>query len=278
VRKALLIIAGFASAAAAAEFPYYPEYAEEFAKVEEVTPLMAKKVVMVRPFICPVGAVVCEPLVIRDIAGKPIWISINAYAGNDLSLVDRYNGIVRSLNAGERFYASALELDLSYFAGGADFAWVTLGAYTRNAPGFPAASYGALPALSGYRTALAFAREELGNDDLYLNRIVGRGFSSGQAFEFETPTGETVIVDYDPCGGEVSALDAVKAKEVRREIVKSDAAVIERFAASGRLEERLREWAEIDAQIPDDVAADEYARIPPRVPEKNLGQTERAEP
>jgi hypothetical protein len=256
-----------AGAHAACDFPYYPEYADAFAQVEEVTPLLAKKVVMARPFICPVGAVVCEPLVIRDIAGKPIWMSIAAYAGDDLSFVDRRNALARELNAGEQLDSSALERDLSYFTGNPDFTCVAMGPYTWNAPGFPAAGGGALTPLSGYEASLAFAREELGSDDLYFNRIVGQGFNSRQAFEFETPAGETLIVDYDPCG-EVSVLDPEKEKEERREIVKSDAAVVERFAASGRLVERLRDWAEIDARIPDDVARDEYARIPERETEE----------
>jgi len=272
VRRAAKLLAvalgALAAAGAAGEFPYYPEFADEFAKVEEVTPLLAKKVVMVRPFICPVGAVVCEPLVIRDIAGKPIWMSIEAYAGDDLSLVDRRNALVRKLNGGERLEAAALERDLSYFRGKPGCTWVAMGAYTWTPPAFPAASGGLLPPLSGYRAAFAFAREELGTDDLYFNRIVGRGFCEWQAFEFETPTGEKLIVEYDPCGGEVSILDPEKEKGIRREAAEFEAGIIERFPASGRLEERLREWAEIDAQIPDDVAADEYVRIPAREAEE----------
>jgi hypothetical protein len=260
--KALIVIAGFAAAAAASEFPYYPEYAEAFAKVEEVTPLLAKKVVMARPFFCPAGAVVCEPLVIRDIAGKPIWVFIAAYAGDDLSFVDRSNAIARKLNAGERLDASALERDLSYFRPAPGFTGVALGAYTWTPPAFPAAGGSVLAPLGGYKAALAFAREELGNDDLYFNRLVGQGFFDQQAFEFETPTGEKLIVEYDPCGADVSALDAAEETEARRKNAESDARRIEHFAASGRLEERLQEWAEIDARFADDVAADEYARIP----------------
>ena len=263
ILTAALLLAA-AAAHAECEFPYYPEYAGEFAKVEEVTPLLAKKVLMTRPFICPAGAIVCEPLVLRDIVGKPTWISINAYAGDDLSLVDRYNGIVRRLNAGERLEASALEQDLSYFKGSGEFAWVTLGAYTVHSLGFPAASYGALPALGDFRPTLAFAREELGSEDLCLNRIVGIGFSLWQAFEFEAPTGETVIVEYEACGGDVHLLDIEKFTAGCREAAKLDVSIIERFEASGRLEERLREWAEIDAGIPDEVAAEEYVRIPKR--------------
>jgi hypothetical protein len=261
---ALIAILSAPAAHAACEFPYYPEYADEFAGVEEVTPLLAKKVVMARPFICPVGAVVCEPLVIRDIAGKPIWMSIDAYAGDDLSYVDRRNAIVRKLNAGERLEAAALERDLSYFRGEAGFVWVAMGAYTWRAPGFPAAGGGLLTPLSGYKAALAFAREKLGNDDLYLSRVVGQGFNQWQAFEFETPTGEKLTVEYDASAAELSLLDLEKERESRREIAKSDAALISKFKTSGRLEERLREWADIDAQIPDALAADEYARIPAR--------------
>ena len=267
MKKPLIAIAvavlAAATACVAADFPYYPEYAEEFAKVEEVTPLLAKKVVMTHPFICPAGAIVCEPLVLRDIVGKPTWISINAYAGDDLSLVDRYNRIVRRLNAGERIDASELEQDLSYFRGSWEFTWVILGAYTIHSLGFPAASYGALPVLSGFRPALAFAREELGSDDLYFNRIAGTGFSQWQGFEFEAPTGEKVMVEYEACGGDVHLLDIEEYKAGSRETAKTEVSIIESFEASGRFEERLRAWAAIDAGIPDEVAADDYARIPP---------------
>ena len=108
----LALAAAVAAAWAACEFPYYPEYADAFAKVDEVTPLLAKKAVMARPLICPVGAIVCEPLIIRDVAGKPTWTYIAVYAGDGSSRVDRRNALARKLNAGERLEAAALEEDV----------------------------------------------------------------------------------------------------------------------------------------------------------------------
>lgn len=193
------IVALEGAAYAACEFPYYPEFADEFSKVEEVTPLLAKKVVMARPFICPVGAVVCEPLVVRDIAGKPLWIFVAAYRGDDLEYVDRRNAIARKLNAGERLEAADLAAEVkAYYAGdyGKALFCKGTGAYTCEDLG-RLVTEGFFPPLSGYRSAYRVAASELGAEDFYFTRIIAFGDYTVQIFEFEDDAGEKTAVMVD---------------------------------------------------------------------------------
>ncbi len=75
-----------AAAAWAAEFPYYPEYAEVFSRYEEVTPAMA--VAAVGGW--PAEATFAEPLLLRDANGMPYCYMIEAFPAEEAELEALY--------------------------------------------------------------------------------------------------------------------------------------------------------------------------------------------
>jgi hypothetical protein len=275
VRKTLLLIAAVVSAAAAhaaCEFPYYPEYADRFCEVDEVTPLMAKKVVMASatPIIIPEGTVVCEPLRIRDIAGRPLGYVVLTYSGAALNVVKRWDKFASKLNSGEQWLAANFYAELKSFYQARGFASVVVGAYTFE-PMIQGGIGGFTDVFRGFTAAYSLAKEELESEDIYFNRIVGKGLWSIQAFEFENGAGRKVIVKFD----RYDALIIVEESEIeeRRKAVEYCYELIGSLKESGRLGINAQRWLDKDTQVSDDIAGEEF----PRVGAESLRRIERAE-
>jgi hypothetical protein len=204
-----------AAAAAAAEFPYYPEYADVFGRYDEVTPEMA---------IAGIGgwpgeATFAEPLLLRDANGMPFCYMIEAFPPKDGELVARWNEVIVKLNAGARLPAAELaaELEALYaveyepFRFGKagetgdgqrnpllDFASAAVATFTFDPPGGILGASGGppFPALYEYGRAYRAASEHFGGDEaFYFSRIIATGpFEHHQIFEFENDAGEKVAL------------------------------------------------------------------------------------
>jgi hypothetical protein len=251
------------AAVAECEFPYYPEFADAFTKYDEVTPLLAKKVVITTrmPF-APADAVVCEPLRIRDVAGKPLGLVVPTYKGTDLKVVKKWNGLANKINTGQKIAAAEIEADLSFFRKAEyvdDFTTVLIQPYTFHGM-IPGASETFPAVFAGYDEALNLARIELKTDNLFFKRIVGGGLRRVQSFEFEAGNGEEIIIGYDSYD-EVRVVDPEAEKEGMRKVAEISYSSIKKLEASGKIEENIQRWKDIDRAVSDHEAAQEYARI-----------------
>lgn len=256
---AALIVISLAGAAGAAEFPYYPEYAAEFAKVEEVTPLLMKKNLICHHFWGTPYDIVCEPLLIRNFAGMPIGFVGLTYRGDDVAKVRCWNALACKLNAGEGMPAEEMAEAVSTAAGGGYSSYAMFGGYDFAVLAPIGGSGGFTSTLSGFRNAWGLARDELSTDELYFKRLVGLSPYQIQAFEFEDPSGATIFVKtdkyFDP--------QVVTADELRLSGKKGAqlfASLIERSEGNGKLEERRLLWREVDEYVPDDYARQELPR------------------
>jgi len=256
----LISLAVTTAAVAECDFPYYPEYADRFCEVDEVTPLLAKKVVIAcpTPIIIPEGAVVCEPLRIRDIVGKPLGYIVLTYRGNDLSVVKRWNKFAAKLNSGERWLATDFYAELRSFYQGNRFTSVPIGAYTFE-PTILGGRGGFTDVFCGFNQAYSLAKEELGSDDIYFNRIVGKGLWAIQAFEFEDHNSRKVIVEFDRYDALI--IDEESEKEERRKAAEFCYDLIESLKESGRLGINAQRWSDKDTQVLDNIAGEEYPRV-----------------
>jgi hypothetical protein len=266
-----------AAAHAACEFPYYPEYADVFGRYEEVTPLLAKKFAIENS--CPnakPGALICEPLLRRDVAGMPGSYELSFYNGDDPDIARRWNEIIKTINVSGKVSASELGEKLNFFEDDEvhwQFKSSVISAYTF---GCGMVGGGGPPgSLYGYNAAFEKAAEVLKSRDLLFTRMMTGDVIYGLVFEFESRSGETAAIAIVSCRpydsppevadlALLASLAEITARSLRRG-VSGDIARSERYREM---------WKNIDESIPDDVAGQEL----PRVPEKNLGQTERAEP
>ena len=248
-------------AAAECDFPYYPEYADLFSKFDEVTPLMAKKAVMLNLSIGQKpGDIVCEPLLIRTIVGMPAYYMVATCKGDDFGTVRKWNAIVSDVNAGSRMPAKQLAERLAFFFDEKvfrQFTWVSVPTYTHLST-FQAASGGIPPAFWGYEEAYEKAKELYGHDDFDFARIIALGHAHVQAFEFVEAPGKTVTVEVDKYE-RATVADLEKIRADMRDWVNS---WYELFDTDPDLIERnARGWREIELEVPDAAAQKEFPKI-----------------
>jgi hypothetical protein len=269
MKTAFIILTTAASARAACEFPYYPEYADVFGRYEEVTPAMA---------IAGIGAwpeeatTFVEPLLLRDANGMPYCYMIEAFPAEDAELVATWNEVIVKLNAGARLPAAELAAELAalyavdyapFRFGEADdigdgernplldFASAIVVAFTFDPPGGILGASGGppFPALFEYRRAYRAAVGHFDGDAFYLSRIIATGpFEYHQIFEFENDAGEKVALavsaDYGVSVADVEEHAAAMREKVREkyELLKKDDTNAERNRALWEeVAERLRE-------------------------------------
>ncbi len=267
MRKALLIIVTVASAVAAAEFPYYPEYADVFGRYDEVTPEMA---------IAGIGgwpgeATFAEPLPLRDANGMPFCYMIEAFPAEEAELVATWNEVIVKLNAGERLPAAELaaELEALYaveyesfrFGEGADigdgernplldFASAAVATFTFDPPGGLLGASGGppFPPLYEYSRAYRAAVGHFGGDEaLYFSRIIARGpYEHHQIFEFENDAGEKVALAVSADYG-VSVEDVEEHAAAMREKVREKYELFKEFDVGA--ERNRARWEEIAASL-----------------------------
>lgn len=277
MRRTLLIIAGLASAAVAAEFSYYPEFADVFSKYDEVTVLLAKKFAMEGGYIDTMpGAIICEPLLRRNVAGMPASYELSYYKGNDLDVVRKWNDIITTVNKGQKVPASELGDKLKYFDDDEvyfKFKASVISAYTFGCGMYKAGGqpYG----LSGYNAACEKAAEVLGTGDLFFTRVMAGDVLAARVFEFENRSGKSVAVGVpyyasDGCKTEVIDLDllASLAEISVKGLYRSIGADPARFA------EYNEQWKSLDERIPDELVKKEF----PRTNDDNVFHVKQAQP
>ncbi len=268
MRTAIIFMCAAAFAATAfaeCDFPYYPEYADVYSQYDEVTPLMAKKAAMVAP---PFGvgpdAIICEPLLVRDINRMPIFYAVAIYSGGELNDVKKWNAIIREINAGKKIPAAELAEKLKYFSEEEvrlKFNTLTVTTYTfdvnaRN-------GYGGTPmALRGYFAAYAKAKELLNSPAIYFVRIISASFTHKQILEFENDAGNKVYIKVKCIGGyehsaEVADLEKNAAKT--RRLVEGWYTAIK--DGDGPVAENLERWFNTQERIEDERANEEFPRI-----------------
>lgn len=190
----VVAIGALGTAHAAGEFPYYPEFADLYSRYEEVTPATAKAATGRGE-----GEIAGEPLLLRDVTGMPYCYITATYAQADASRLEKWNEVIRKLNAGEPLDAAELAEEVkAYYAGdyGKAVGCQVMGAYTCEDVG-RLVTEGFFPALSGYRSAYRLAASELGAEDIYFKRIIAFGEYTVQIFEFEDDAGEKTAVMVD---------------------------------------------------------------------------------
>jgi len=277
MRTTIIFVCGTALAATAAaecDFPYYPEYADVYSQYDEVTPLMAKKAAMVAP---PFGvgpdAIVCEPLLVRDINRMPIFYAVAIYSGGELNEVKKWNAIVREINTGKRIPAAELAEKLDYFSEEEvrlKFNTLTVSTYTfevnaRNA-------YGGTPmALRGYFAAYAKAKKLLNSPAIYFARIISASFTHKQILEFEDDAGNKAYIKVKCIGGyehsaEVADLEKNAAKT--RRLVEGWYNAIKE--GNGPVAENLERWFNTQREITDEQASQEFLRVENTVKDSHL--------
>jgi hypothetical protein len=249
-----------ASAHAACEFPYYPEYADVFGRYDEVTPVMAKKAAMGYPGFCDnAGDVVCEPLLLKDCAGMPLCYMVGTYAAKNLYIVGKWNEVIKNVSAGEAMPAKALAEEMAfYYSEGIinRFNTLTVTPYTWNPPVLSAS--GGFPALVGYVAAYEAAVEHFGRDDFFFVGIIGTGYYVIQTFAFETDAGESVALEVDEFG-EAGLANFEKRREGSRRAVRY---WYDSLIGRPEMGERNRKkWADLIQRIPDDQAKEEFPRV-----------------
>ena len=273
-----MLLAAATGVRAGCEFPYYPEYADVFGRYEEVTPLLAKKYALIsQPPDTNDAAYVCEPLLLRDIAGMPVYNVLSFYNGDYPDVAKKWNEVISVINAGRKVPASELGEKLKFFDDDEvrrQFSSSTISVYTFGCGTIQGG--GGLPKpLYGYNAAYEKAAAVLKNHDLLFTRMISGGYHYDQYFEFESLSGKkvTILVGFVPLNDyptEVADLDLlttlneISARSLYRTV----------GADPGRFEEKREWWKRIDESIPDEVAGQEL----PRVPGENVGQTEWTEP
>ncbi len=193
----IAVAAVAASAHAACEFPYYPEFADVFGRYDEVTPEMA---------IAGIGAwpeeatTFVEPLLLHEANGMPYCYMIEAFPAEDAELVARWNEVVAKLNAGDRLPAAELAAELEELyavayaprPGGS-----VLPTFTFDYPGAHIITEGRwpFPAFYEYLSAYRVAKLRFESGGVFfLSRVVGAGPFSYQIFEFENEAGKKVAL------------------------------------------------------------------------------------
>jgi hypothetical protein len=252
-----------ATACVAADFLYYPEYADVFSKYDVVTVPVAKKFATERGYVdTKPGAIICEPLLRRDVAGMPTSYELSFYNGNDLDAARRWNDIIKTVNSGCKTTASELGEKFKFFDDDEvyfRFKSCVISAYTfgsgiLRAGGQP---YG----LAGYNAAYEKAAEVLGTRDLFFVRVIGGGALAARVFEFENRSGKSVAVGVpyyasDDCETEVidlgllASLAEISARSLHRSI----------GADPARFAEYDEYWKNLDERIPDELVEIEFPR------------------
>jgi hypothetical protein len=271
--SALVALAALAAGAAAAEFPYYPEYADVFSQYDELTPLMAKKATIANPsFTDNAGDVVCEPLLLKNCIGMPLCYMVATYAARNLYIVEKWNEIIKNINAGKAMPAKSLAEEMGfYYSEGIikRFNTLTISPYTYGVPLLTAS--GGFPALVGYVAAYKAAAQSFGDDDFYFTGIVGTGYYVVQTFVFETDAGERMAFEVDEFGEAGLADFEARREGSRRAVSYWHDALIERPEIGKR---NRTKWSDLMRAISDDQANEEF----PRVGAENVSQIEWAEP
>ncbi len=246
----------------AAEFPYYPEYADVFSQYDEVTPLMAVAAVGGWPG----GATFAEPLLLRDANGMPYCDMIEAFPAEEAELVARWNEVIAKLNAGGRLPAAELaaELEALYaveyapfrFGESAeirdgqrnpllDFASAVVATFTFDSPGGVLGASGGppFPALYEYGRAYRAASDQFDGDAVYLSRIIATGpFEYHQIFEFENDAGVKVALAPDR-QRRMRVADVEERASAMREEVREKYELLKKDDASA--EKNHARWREI---------------------------------
>jgi hypothetical protein len=260
--KRTLIVASLAAVAAgyAGEFPYYPEYADEFAKVEEVTPAMAKKAVIGSPFYGQgENWIVCEPLLLKDNEGMPYCYMVATYAGSDLAEVRKWNNIIKKINGGGEIPAGELAAELELFYTNefqTKLATYVVSPYTYNPP-ILASTEEQFDGLAGYVPAYKLAAAEFGGKPIFLSRIIGIGYWMAQIFVFSGSNGETIAVETDEYY-QAEVVNVNKYGAARRDYVKRTYEGIRDHA--DLTEKNEKRWRLKLERIPDEEVNEEFPR------------------
>ena len=232
----------------AADFSYYPEYADVFSRYDEVTPEMAVAAVGAWPG----TATFAEPLLLRDVNGMPFCYMVEAFPPKSAEPVARWNGVIAKVNAGGRIPAAELaaELEALYdveyapFRFGEpaetrdgqrnpliDYAGAVVSTFTFDSPASKLGASGGppFPALHGYAQAYRAAVERYGaGAAVYFTRIIATGPYHVQIFEFENDAGDKVALavgaDYGVSVADLEESDAVMRERIRKkyESIKKD--------------------------------------------------------
>ena len=257
---ACLVLVG--NALAECEFPYYPEYADIFSQYDEVTPSMVKKQVISEPMLgFDPGNVVCEPLVIKDVNGMPFCYMVATYRGDDLEVARRWNKLVRAINEGSPVNAEELAEDISFFKTPeitASFARQTIPTFTFEIPMVRASDKGIPFAFSHYDKAFRFAKNTLGNGEIYLNRVIAESYDYYQTFEFQAGDRNVVItINPENEETEITASDVVGLRAKDR--VKGWADGIMKKGPNA--DKNRLYWIKLNAGIPDTEVEKEFPVI-----------------
>lgn len=257
-----LLVCG-AAAFAECEFPYYPEFADRFCEYKEVTPLMAKKAAMATGPQNEPGYVICEPLNIKRLSGMPVCYQITYYKGKKMKQAREYNEFIRRINNGEKILAQEVSDTLAEFRRN--------GFYDDCLPGYvKGQTFSGAVCVYGYRgIAHAFdgfdacyvkAAEVAGTIELYFTRFIGVGWTMLQYFEFETETGEKVLIATDtqpfPSAHETSYA-TIENKESKLYVTLNDPAHFDMEV----INRNLKEWREIGLEVPDEAAQKEFPQV-----------------
>jgi hypothetical protein len=276
--SATLLLVGLAAASyATCEFPYYPEYADVFSQYDEVTVLLAKKFAVERGYVgTKPGAIICEPLLRRDVAGMPASYELSFYKGNDLDAARKWNDIIKTVNSGRKVPAAELGDKIKFFDDEEvyfKFQASVISAYTFGSGMYKAGGqpYG----LSGYNAAYEKAADVLGTRDLFFDRVMSGDVLSSRVFEFEDRSGKSVAIGVpyyasDGCNTEVIDLDLltslaeITARSYHRAV----------GADPAEFEKKRERWRSIDENIPDELVEKEF----PRTNDGNVVHVEWAKP
>ena len=261
----MLVIATLAATAAAAEFPYYPEYADKISQYEIVSTLLAKKFALEHPHLyAGAGSVLCEPLLVRDIVGAPFFYSVTIYNGGDDNVAKKWNEVVATFQSTAKTSAGELAEKLSFFGDEdvrGEFYSMTISAYTFGCGTYK--MYSGIPyTVRGYETAYAKAQKELGADDIYFSRLIGASYVENQIFEFENGSGEKVAIhvtlnlrsQFEAVIADLEA-NATQAKSVAKgwyDFIGDNVDMVNEYRIV---------WEEADRAVPDGLAAQELPRV-----------------
>jgi hypothetical protein len=258
---ALLVYTG--TAFAECEFPYYPAVEERFCAYEEVTPLMAVKAAILTGPQGDPAYVICEPLNIKRLSGIPVCHQITYYRGKKIKQAQKYNEFIRRINNREKILAQEISDTLAGFRRN--------GFYDECRPGYVKGQTfsgavcvfghkGIADAFDGFDACYGKAAEVAGTNELYFTRIIGVGWTMLQYFGFETKSGKKVVIATDtqpfPSAHETD-YKTIEGNEKR---------IYERFNDPAEydmdvINRNLKEWREIEAAVPDEMAQEEFPEV-----------------
>lgn len=236
-----LALATAVIAGALCDFPWYPEYADEFSKYDFVTPEMAKKAAAGFDASAPTA----DPVLIRNLDGCPQGYMVVGYRGGDLADIDKWNELADILNNNKEIDAAVLADKVSYLYGDPEkvhkFREVDVSAFTWQVPVIGGSD--SIPkVLWGYTAAYDEARKRVGNQPLVFTGIIGTHLHQFQVFKFRTENNKEILLYYSI---EKKAVDFNRSefKEIAARYMADQYEAIQNDP--GRAEENRRRWEDI---------------------------------